>query len=447
MSPPVLTDQGADVVIQLPRGRGDGEANIRNGGSGTASGSSSVDADVVWATFPAVFLRDNCASAVHPKTRQRTVLVWELPPDLSIVTATWGHRQLPDGGIAAAGTGAPQEASMVLEVEWSDGATSTFDHQWLCDHQLYQEEDAGDTFTRAAALEMQPWRVADLPDGAGALPEVDFAAVMADDAELLRLLDAICTVGVARVTSMPDGDPEAGAMLANRIGHGQPTVYGDHFDVVVKENTHAAAYTSDALPLHTDLPYYTQPPGVQLLHSVTAVPPTNGGRSLLADGLAVAHELRQRNPSAYAALSTLPVCYQDVSPSELTTSLEVQSGWDLRAERPVIVECRLGGRRAALPTEINFANGVRASHPNLGVDDTRRLYAGLRAFGEVLHEPTFLLETTLKSGQAIIFNNRRILHGRTPIVTSAPRWLRGRYIELDLVRSRRRILQQDQGRA
>ena len=94
------------MVIQLPRGRGDGEANIRNGGSGTASGSSSVDADVVWATFPAVFLRDNCASAVHPKTRQRTVLVWELPPDLSIVTATWGHRQLPDGGIAAAGTGA-----------------------------------------------------------------------------------------------------------------------------------------------------------------------------------------------------------------------------------------------------------------------------------------------------------------------------------------------------
>jgi len=222
---PVSVFSPSVLYTRASRPQRDGEANIRNGGSGTASGSSSVDADVVWATFPAVFLRDNCASAVHPKTRQRTVLVWELPPDLSIVTATWGHRQLPDGGIAAAGTGAPQEASMVLEVEWSDGATSTFDHQWLCDHQLYQEEDAGDTFTRAAALEMQPWRVADLPDGAGALPEVDFAAVMADDAELLRLLDAICTVGVARVTSMPDGDPEAGAMLANRIGHGQPTVY------------------------------------------------------------------------------------------------------------------------------------------------------------------------------------------------------------------------------
>ena len=68
---------------------------------------------------------------------------------------------------------------------------------------------------------------------------------------------------------------------------------------------------------------------------------------------------------------------------QLTTSLEVQSGWDLRAERPVIAECRLGGGRAALPTEINFNNGLRASRLNLGVDDTRRLYAGLRAFGEV----------------------------------------------------------------
>ena len=43
--------------------------------------------------------------------------------------------------------------------------------------------------------------------------------------KLLRLLDAICTLGVVRVTAMPDGDPEAGAMLADRIGHGQPTVY------------------------------------------------------------------------------------------------------------------------------------------------------------------------------------------------------------------------------
>ena len=75
--------------------------------------------------------------------------------------------------------------------------------------------------------------------------------------------------------------------------------YGDHFEVKVEEKPNNQAYTADGLPLHTDLPFYTQPPGVQLLHSVTAVPPDGGGRSLLADGLAVAHELRRRNPSAY----------------------------------------------------------------------------------------------------------------------------------------------------
>ena len=59
----------------------------------------------MWATFPAVYLRDNCASAVHPTTGQRTVPVWELPPDISIVTAAWAHEQAADtGGGSAAGT-------------------------------------------------------------------------------------------------------------------------------------------------------------------------------------------------------------------------------------------------------------------------------------------------------------------------------------------------------
>ena len=46
----------------------------------------------------------------------------------------------------------------------------------------------------------------------------------------------------------------------------------------------------------------------------------------------------------------------------------------------------------------------------------------------------------MQSGEALLFNNRRVLHGRTPIAGGAARWLRGRYIELDIVKSRRRML-------
>ena len=172
------------MVIELKSGDGDGG----RGGGGDGGGGGAV-----WATFPAVFLRDNCASAVHPTTGQRTVPVWELPPDLSIVAAAWARPQPRDngGGGGVAGTGkhaAPEvpdvpdapNASAVLEVKWSDGARSTFGHQWLCDHRLNQDENM---FTRAA-LELRPWRVADLPDGTGVLPEIDFTAVMEDDAEV-----------------------------------------------------------------------------------------------------------------------------------------------------------------------------------------------------------------------------------------------------------------------
>lgn len=189
-----------------------------------------------------------------------------------------------------------------------------------------------------------------------------------------------------------------------------------------------------------------------------------------------ASKVRRRDPAAYAALTTLPVCWRDEVAAELTTRMELQCGWDLQAERPVIAECNVGcygststpppnsapasasavasestpsqppspssPLLASIPTEVNYNNGLRASQLNLGPNDTRRLYAGLRVFGEVLHSPEFLMETRLASGEALLFNNRRVLHGRTPIQGGAPRWLRGRYIELDLVKSRRRVLRQ-----
>ena len=213
-------------------------------------GESSADRYV----FPAVFLRDNCSRSVHPTTLQRTVPVWELPHDLAIqsalpddaaetVTVCWN-----DAADAGTGAGAGHEGSGGAAAgPAAAGLPSTFSYSWLKAHRLDPGADGAHSKmgNQAEALELQPWRPAELPDGPGILPSFEYAGVMSSDDELLRLLDAIATLGVARITAMEPGDADGGLKLAQRIGHGRATVFGDHFEVKVEAVPNNQAYTSD----------------------------------------------------------------------------------------------------------------------------------------------------------------------------------------------------------
>lgn len=66
------------------------------------------------------------------------------------------------------------------------------------------------------------------------------------------------------------------------------------------------AYTSLALPAHTDNTYFTDPAGLQLFHILSHTGGT-GGTSLLVDGFACAAQLRQQHPAAFAILAAVPV--------------------------------------------------------------------------------------------------------------------------------------------
>ena len=70
------------------------------------------------------------------------------------------------------------------------------------------------------------------------------------------------------------------------------------------------------------------------------------------------------------------------------------------------------------------------------------MYEALRLFGELAHSNEFMYKTRLKPGEMIAFSNRRILHGRSEIVSSknSSRWLQGAYVDLDEVYSKQRCL-------
>lgn len=65
------------------------------------------------------------------------------------------------------------------------------------------------------------------------------------------------------------------------------------------------AYTTLALPAHTDTTYFTDPAGLQLFHLLSHS--GTGGASLLVDGFACASQMRSSHPEAYDILSRVPV--------------------------------------------------------------------------------------------------------------------------------------------
>jgi alpha-ketoglutarate-dependent taurine dioxygenase len=63
-----------------------------------------------------------------------------------------------------------------------------------------------------------------------------------------------------------------------------------------------SAYGIEGLPLHTDMTYHRDPPGLQIF---TMVQPAGdgGGESIFCDGFAAADRLRKINPEAFVTLS------------------------------------------------------------------------------------------------------------------------------------------------
>jgi gamma-butyrobetaine dioxygenase len=60
----------------------------------------------------------------------------------------------------------------------------------------------------------------------------------------------------------------------------------------------------------------------------------------------------------------------------------------------------------------------------------------------MLQEPEFALRFIYKPGDLVIFDNRRLLHGRDAFDpgTGGRRWLQGCYLERDEIRSRLRMI-------
>ncbi len=181
---------------------------------------------------------------------------------------------------------------------------------------------------------------------------------------------------------------------ASVFGFTRETNFGAFFNVRSEPNASDLAYTSLHLDPHTDNPYRSPVPGVQLLHCLANE--TSGGLSTLVDGIAVGEALRARDPEAFQVLSTTPVRfrYRD-SATELVAS--------------------------APPIELDVSGKVKTIHfsprldfvPLLPPPRLTAYYRARRLFDHMLRSTEFEIRFLLASGDLVMFDNCRLLHGRT----------------------------------
>ena len=347
--------------------------------------------------FASIWLYDNAPEHRDPHSGQRLIDIADLP-------------ERPRIRAAAVQNGR-------LRVEWEGPAEGAwFELPWLAaqrERQHYRPEFAA-----------RRWL-----DGAGREAGRDFARASLEDVQsdgsvqsawLTRLLQD----GIAFLSGVPS-DEDALVASMQLVGQVAETNYGLVFDVRSVPQPENLAYSDLGLGLHTDNPYRDPVPGFQALHVLIASP--DGGASLFADGFALAEHLRAVDPEAFALLARTAVPFHYRSQNA-----------ELFAERPLI--------------ELSCRDEVCAVHYNsrsiaplrLAPLEAAPFYAAYRRFAAVLREPRFQLKLHLPEGEIVVFDNQRILHGRTAFSSARhARHLRGCYLTRDSVYGRAAFLRRE----
>ena len=342
--------------------------------------------------FPTIWLRDNCPSGLHPETHERILDL------LTIDEMPLLKSALLDGDI------------VVLTYE--DGHTSHMPIPLIAAHR------PGKRGCDAGKFPARLWR-ADL--GATNIPRHASAQILDDETALTRWMHDTTTFGLTIVEGLADR-VGAGVDIAERIGFLRATNFGTTFEVVNKPDPNNLAYTSVALPLHTDLPNQEVPPGYQFLHCLANE--ATGGGSLFADGFAMAEDLRHEDPEAFRMLCdvSIPFRFHDGEA-------------DIRVHRPVIT---LGSEGDVI--EIRY-NAHLAGIFDMPADIMPAYYRAYRAYMTKTRDPKYRLTLKLKGGEMVAFDNRRVLHGRDAFDPSTGyRHLHGCYVDRGEFFSRLRLL-------
>lgn len=341
--------------------------------------------------FHAMWLRDlcGCPACVHGESKQKILTAQNITDDLRPKTAT-----IADGG---------------LKIAWPDGHVSRFTAGQLADS----------TAAGRARRKHHPvlW---DRALGEG-FPSVTFSQVRDCDAARLEMLKALVDYGTVRVrdVSTDEARTEQLAAMASLI---RETPHGRIYDVRTLPKVHNLAYGADGLSLHVDGSYHYHSPGPMLFHFIETTP--RGGDTVLADGFQIARRLEAEIPEGFDLLCRLP-----------WRNAYWNAGMDFRASAPAIGIDRDGDLTHVI------LNQYTSFPDHFDAGEIESAYGAWRQIHEIAGRPEMQVRMKMPAGDALFFDNRRVLHARTAFdPNEGPRRLRSCYMERDTLHSNLRVL-------
>ncbi len=358
-------------------------------------------------------LRDSCTCPLckDPSSTQKTFQTTDIPPNIEADSV----EALEDRGV---------------KITWKNDIpgfgpdhVSTFSKGWLHAH-LSPRSMA---VARFEPLQYRIWHKERITRE---LESIKYKDYMKDDKILHRALLFLNTHGLLILKGVPESET-AVEDIASRMGKLRDTFYGRTWDVKSVPEAKNVAYTHQYLGLHMDLLYMANPPGFQLLHCLKNT--CEGGSSLFADAFQAAYQLSRRD---FNSLCGFKVAYQYKNAGE-----HYYFSHRVIEEKQYAVDTPYGMRKAI--TQVNWSPPFQADLAT--AQEQHYLFPqvllSLRAFAKNVEAPENLYEYKMQEGDCVIFNNRRVLHGRREFdATGGERWLKGAYVDTDVFMSRWRVL-------
>ena len=352
-----------------------------------------------FADFHYVWLRLHCEGDRHPQTREPQLDVTAVPDDLRPAAA---HVEAPGSDDSDSHDSDSHDSDGALVVRWAEpGArVSRYPLGWLRAHAYAAEREEPPEPPRLLSLTLHARDLTSDPE----LARAALQRVESGGAVLVR------GYGSLHEGAASPADTEA---LIRAFADAGLEVVGTHFgriedlrtDNTTNQNTDQLGYTDAGIDLHTDQPFLDRPPRYQLLHCMR--PAEVGGDSFLADGILGAQALAAEDLGAFRTLRTTQVRFhrkQRAFEREVVAPLLT-----LREDGTSLVRCSYF---TLAPQRLPFAE----------VDGFFRAY---RRYMTILRDERHLLRLRLHAGDFLLYDNHRMLHGRSAFQGS--RWVRGVY--------------------
>lgn len=307
-------------------------------------------------------------------------------------------------------------ASGAVAVTWlPDAHRSCYAPAWLRRHCL-------EPASRARRLHKPATWGCELLDR---LPRVSFQGFANDPERRYDAYAAIREIGLVHIIEGPT-EPGTVERLARIIGPLEETNFGKVFDLKSDPNAKAIGATRHPAPLHTDDPYRNMPTGIKVLHCIRDSDPGTG-YSLFADGFHLAKQLEQSSPKVYELLCSVPITFHRRYQDAIITAVARVFSFDHAG--------RISG----------FRFQDRSMAPlDLAGEEVDEMLDAIIALMSLIEEPRHQLKLRLQPGEAVIFDNHRLLHGRTGF--SGPRHLQLCSVNRDTFISELRVLERNLGR-